>query len=284
MADYTINGTKPTLGDLSPLGAADSSWSRLQPLVDPQKLRNTHLMGLTLISGMRDLNGRIQPITDDMLRDQIIEAVGLAETELGMDIFPTQHVEKLAFDANEFRALGYFRLRNRAISSIEDMTVNPANGVDIYRVPLDWIETAMLAVGQINIIPINIATVGGAFIPAAASQTGGAAFFLSILGQRNWIPAFWQVKYTTGFQDGKIPIMVNQLIGTVAAMEVLSQLAATYAKVSGHSTSIDGLGQSVSGPAGRLFELRMSELAAKRIFLVNKIKAAFGLKLFSDNA
>lgn len=278
MADYNTVGTKPGLGDLSPVGAVDSSWNRLQPLITPDQLRTRHLAGLTLISGMRDINGKVQPVTNDQLQEIVIESVGLAETELMMDLFPTQHVEKLPFDANLFRSLGYFKLTHRPIASIEDLTVNPANGVDIYRVPGSWVETAYLSQGIISIIPINIATVGGGFIPSAASQTGGAAFFLSILGQRNWISAFWQVKYTTGFVDGKVPIMINQLIGTVAAMEVLSMLAATYGKTTGHSTGIDGLSQSVSGPGGRLFELRMQELAAKRSFLVNKIKAFYNLK------
>lgn len=283
MADYNTTGSKPSLGDLSLMGAVDSSWSRLQPLITPGQLRSRHLKGLTLISGQRDLKGKLQEFTDDDLQGIIIEAVGLAETELGMDIFPTQHVEKMPFDANEFRALGYFVVKHRPVSSIEDLTVTPANGVDIYRVPIDWIESAYLAMGQFNIIPINIATVGGGFVPASASQTGGGAFFLSILGQRPWIPAFWQVKYTTGWNDGRLPIMLNQLIGTVAAMEVLSMLATTYARVTSHSTGIDALSQSVSGPGPQIFMQRMQELAAKRTFLVNKIKTNYGLKLFSNN-
>lgn len=278
MADYNTNGSKNNIGDLSPMGAQDSSWSRLQPLITPAQLRAKHLMGLTLVSGMRSIDGKIQQIKDDDLAQTIIEAVGLAETELGMDIFPTSHNEGQPFDAHLFRSLGYFKLDHRPASSIEDLTVTASNGVDIYRVPLDWVSVEYLSRGTVSIIPINISSVGGGFAPAASSQTGGAAFFLSILGQREWINSFWRIRYTTGFQDGKLPVMINALVGTIAAMEVLSMLAATYGKTTGHSTGIDGVSQSVSGPGGQIFVTRMQELAAKRTFLVGKLKAQFGTK------
>lgn len=284
MADYTSSGSKPALGDLSPLGADDSSWSRLQPLISPAQLIRRHLMGINLISGMRGVDGKAQRFDDpEYLKDMIIEAVSLVETETGLELFPTQIVDKMPFDQNEFKQLGYFKLRHRPVASIESLTVTPSNGVDIYHVPLDWVETAYLAVGMISIIPLNIATVGGGFVPAAASQTGGAAFFLSILGQRTWIPAFWQVRYTVGFLEGKLPVEVNQLVGVTAAMEVLSMLAATYAKSTGHSIGIDALSQSISTPGPQLFKIRLDELAAKRQFLVNKLKARYMLKLFSNN-
>jgi hypothetical protein len=283
LANFDDHGSKPALGDLSPLGASDSSWNRLQPLIGPRELIRRHLMGIPLISGMRGIDGKAQRFDDpEYLKDMILEAVSLVETEVGIEIFPTQIVDKLAFDQAEFRQLGFFKLRHRPVASIESLTVTPSNGVDIYNVPLDWVEVSNLAVGQVNIIPLNISTVGGGFVPAAASQTGGAAFFLSVLSQRPWIPAFWKFTYTTGFPEGKLPTEVNQLVGVTAAMEVLSMLAATYTKSTGHSVSIDGLGQSLSlNP--QLFKIRMDDLAAKRMFLVGKVKARYMLKLFSNN-
>ncbi len=280
MADYS--NSKPSLGSLLPQGAVDSAWSRLEPLLTVRMLKDLHLFGIPLVSFIADpITGKRQAMTDEIIADKIISAVALCETELGMEIFPTQHREKLAFDANEFRSLGYFQLRSRPVSSIEKLTVTPANGLDIYQVPNDWIETAYMHRGQINIIPLNIATAGGVFQPSVSSTSGGS-WFLSILGQRPWIPAFWQVDYTTGWVDGKIPRMVNEYIGTVAAMEILSLLAATY-RVSSHSLGIDSLSQSISLPGPQLYKGRLEELQLKRTQLVRKLKAMMGLLVFSNN-
>src|SRR6185369_13911889 len=111
-------------------------------------------------------------------------------------------------------------------------------------------------------------------------STGGA-FFLSILGNRQWIPAYWKITYTSGFKDGMVPRVINELISTIAAMEILSQLAATYARVQSHSLGIDGLSQSVSTPGPAVFQVRIQELTDKRKALVGKIRAKYGTKLFS---
>lgn len=280
MADY--EDSKQNLGSLYPTGAVDSSWSRLEPLITPEDMREIHLFGIPLVSFIKDpVTMQRQAMSDRIIEKKIIGAVALVEAELGMQVFPTQHMEKLAFDKNEFQSLGYFKLKNRPISSIERLAVVPANGLEIYVVPNDWIETANLSYGQINIIPLNIATTGGSFIPAA--QSGGGAFFLSILGQRPWIAAFWQVTYTTGWPEGKIPRMVNELIATVAAMDILSLLAATYARSTSHSLGIDSLSQSISTPGPQLFLTRIEELEKKKTMLVRKLKAMFGLLLFSNN-
>jgi hypothetical protein len=281
MAIY--DGSKPNLGALHPGGAIDSGWSRLEPLIDSRRLRELHLFGIPLVSFLKNpLTGKPDVITDEILAEKIVGAVALAEAELGMQLMPTQHQEKMPFDANEFRSLGFFMLRQRPVASIERLSVAASNGDEIYVVPQDWIETAYLARGQINIIPLNIATVGGGFIPAS-SNSGGAAFFLSILGQRPWIPAFWQVLYTTGWPDGKFPRIVNELIGTVAAIDILSMLATTYARSTSSSLSIDALSQSGSGPGAQIFKTRIDDLLVKKVMLIGKLKAAFGLKILSSN-
>ncbi len=281
MADFTDSKDGPVL---APIAAIDSSWTRLEPLITAEKLRNTHLLLLPLVSGTPDpITQRRMVLTNEQIDEVIIEAVALAEAECGIQIFPTQHAEKLAFDRFEFNSLGYFKLKNRPVANIQALQVVPANGVAIYNVPLDWIETSNLHMGQINLIPINIAStsVGQSYAPPA--QSGGGAFFLSVLGQQAWIPAFWLATYTTGWPDGKLPRMVNHYVGAIAAMEILSMLAATYAKSTSHSQSLDGLSQSISTPGPDLYKTRIAELEAKRKMLMKKLKAAYGLNLFSNN-
>jgi len=97
------------------------------------------------------------------------------------------------------------------------------------------------------------------------------------------VPALWQATYTTGFKEGRIPSAVNQLLGVIAAMEILSMLAITYSRSSSASLGIDGLSQSVSTPGPALFDVRIAALGEKRKWLVSKLKRQFGLGFFSDN-
>jgi hypothetical protein len=279
--DYS--NSKPGVGAQYPINATGSVWERLEPLLTPAQLRRQHLFGIPLVSGMKDpITGRADRLTDDDLVMYIDTAVGLAETELSMNIMPTQLKEKHAWDRNEYDSFGYMRLHQRPCASIESFTVNLANNDDIYMVPPDWVETANLYKGQLNILPLTIALSSGN--PVAIPSSAGGAMLLSVFqGKSQWVASFWQVLYTVGFPDGKVPKPINDLIGTIAAMEVLSQLASTYGKSSGSSLSIDGGSQSVSTPGPEIFTKRMNDLTLKREMLVAKMKNLYGLKFFSDN-
>jgi hypothetical protein len=279
--DYT--NSKPGIGAVYPVHATGSAWERSEPLITPNQLRRQHLFGIPLVSGMKDpITGRNDRLTEDDLKDYIDTAVGLAETQLGMSIFQTQIKEKKAWDRNDYDSFGYFRMDQRPCASIESLTVNLSNNDDIYMVPPEWIETSNFHKGQLNIIPLTIALTNGN--PVAIPTTAGGALLLSIFqGKSQWVASFWQIVYTVGFPDGKVPKVVNDLIGTIAAMEVLSQLASTYGKSSGSSLSIGGGSQSVSTPGPEIFTKRTTDLAEKREMLINKLKNMYGLKFFSDN-
>jgi len=64
------------------------------------------------------------------------------------------------------------------------------------------------------------------------------------------------------FPRGKVPKPVNDLIGTIAAMEILSQLAQRTA-IFGVEFEHDGGSQSVSTPGPEIFTRRMQDLQIK---------------------
>lgn len=277
MADFT--NSKSGIGSPFPDNAQEAAWGRVEPLVGAQQVRNRHLFGIPLVSAMKDpLTGKAQVMTDEILKDVIDRAVSLVEMETGLVIFPTQLREKHAFDRHLYESFGYLRLERRPATTVHKISITPATGQDIFLVPLDWLETAYLPRGQINLVPMVPAM--SAMSMGNASGTAGAVF-MQILGSKPWIPAFWQIEYTAGYPDGMLPKPINELIGVVAAIEALSMLGATYAKSTSHSIGIDGMSQSVSTPGPALFQQRLQELGEKRKALVGKLKAAHGLKLFS---
>lgn len=280
MSDKT--DSKKGLGSVFPDGGGDAAWRRTEPLITPAQLKSRHLFGIVLISGMKDpTTGKAQKMTDDLLIDYIDRAVSLAELETGLTIFETDYSASMAWDKQEYASFGYFRIEQRPVQSIESLTINLSNNEDIFVVPNDWIDTKLLHKGQLQIIPLTIALTAGGSL--AVPTTAGGATMLQVLGNRPWIGVYWKIKATLGFPNGELPKVVNDLIGTLAALNVLSMLASTFARSTSQSLSIDSMSQSTSGPGPGLFKPRIEELETQRVMLVNKLKTMFGLKLFSGN-
>jgi len=276
--DYS--GSKVGPGATFPEVALDTARVRLEPMLKPEQLRERFLFGIPLVSRIKDpITGKFQVFTEEMLSDIIDGAVETAEQETKIDIFPVKRREKHPFDRNHYESFGYFQVEHRPITSIDKLSVTPSNAIDIFTVPQEWIEAAYLIRGQVNIVPLTISFLNGGFVP---TQGAGGAAFLSLLGNKAWIPAYWQFEYTSGYKDGNVPRIVNELIGSIAAIEVLSQLAATF-RVTSHSLGIDAMSQSVSGPGPAIFQIRVKELEEKKTRIVKKLKAAYGLKIFSSH-
>ena len=279
MSDYS--DSKSGVGSLHPENGVAVDGERLEPLIDFDQVVSRHLFGIPLVSQMKDPNtGKPIVMSPESVVDIIEGAVRQVEECCHIDISPVQRKEKHPFDRAAYNSYGFFKVNHRPASSIERISVTPANGREVFSLPLDWVETAYLGRGQINIIPMTAAFIQGAYIPAG---TTGGVWFMHLLGNKFWVPAYWEILYTSGYPDTMVPRVLNDLVGTVAAQEILSMLAATYARNQGHSLGIDGLSQSVSTPGPNIFQTRMAELAEKRKRLEGKIKAKYGMKLFSSH-
>jgi len=277
MADYT--NSKFVTGASYPENAIDTARQQVEPLLTVEQLKSRFLFGVPLVSAVKDpLTGRAQIMTDEMLADYIDGAISTAELELKIDIFPVKRREKQPFDINHYNSFGFFQLEHRPCTSVDKLSVTPSNERDIYVVPNDWVEAGYLHKGQVNIVPLTVAFVQGTYIP---EQSSGGAAFLQILGNKAWIPAWWQIEYTSGFRDGMMPRVVNDFIGATAATNILSMLALTYARSNSHSLGIDGLSQSVSTPGPQIFKVRLDELEAQKLALKKKISAKYMGKIFS---
>jgi hypothetical protein len=279
MADYSgrHNGgypSKPGLGALVPAGQVDSGFGRLEPVVDAEEVVNRQLKGIPLVSKIiNPFTGKPDVYTPEDVEKEIRRAINTLETMYSFDIMPTQHAEKAEFNRQDYESFGYLKTRARPVQSVEEFAIVPANNIQVYEVPLDWIETAYLGWGQINIVPLNVAVQNGGFIP---SQSAGGAVFLSILAQNNIIPAYWRITYTTGWVNGTVPVIVNELISLQAAIQILEKLLATYILVTSHSLGIDGLSQSVGQPMIALWQKRIEQMEEKREVVGKKLRRLFG--------
>ena len=271
MSDYTKN--KETVGQHDPDNAVDSALSRYGPLITAKDLKSRFLWGIPLVSPVTG-----QVLTDDLLEDLIHDAISEVETESGLTIFPTQHKERAAFDRNEYAMMGYLRLRQRPVQSVQSLKILASNDQNLWEVSTDWIDAGYMSQGLIYIIPINIATA-----PSASGAPAAGAAFLALLGQHSWVPAFWQITYTTGWKEGLLPRNVNILIGCQAAINALNLLAQANARNGSKSLGIGGLSQSSSNPGPDIYKTAIDELMKRKINVLKKLKAQFGTNFVFGN-
>lgn len=281
MSDFTNSRAGPNLWLPT---STDADYQRTEPLITPDELVRRFLWGIDLSSQMKDpFTGKPVRWTPEMVKDIIDSAFQTAELETGLTLRPVEFTEKHPFDRFAYVSYGFFKLRNIPASRVLGIAVVPPNGEAVYNMPLEWVETAYLNTGQINIIPMTAAMTGGGSVGIAPGQSAnGGAFYLTVVQNAGWVPAYWQIKYIAGYCDGSFPRVLNDLIGTIAAMDILSMLATTYAKVQSHSLGIDGLSQSVSTPGPQIFKVRLDELKERRALLVRKFKALTGRKMFAS--
>lgn len=281
MADYT--NSKGTVGAQFPPGGLETTFQRLEPLITPTQVRSRHLWGVALVSGMKDpRTGKADVITDLILADCIDRSVALAELETHTFIFPLQVEERLAWDVFLYRSHGYLKLSKRPVASIESLSIAASDMIPLYHLPLTWIDLGQIASGQINIIPLTIALNPSQGVGTFPTSNPAGAMFLGLLGGgQHWIPSWWLARYSVGYPDGMVPKVINDLVGTICAMEILGLIGPTLGRATSSSLGIDGMSQSVSGPGAEVFKFRLEALAEKRAMLVKKIRVLWGSLIFS---
>jgi hypothetical protein len=284
MAIFTEGMDRAKLGsEVDNATDAAAAFKRVEPLITVEQLKERYLFGIPLVAAMPDPITKVrQRMTDAMLADSIDRACSTAEAEVGsgFHITPVEVTRRVPFDRAEYRSLGFFRLPEAPILRVLGLDVKTADGTAVYRVPLNWCDPGQFKKGQINLIPLTAAFLGtgGSMTPTA---DGGAAW-LSILGQGGWVASYWEARVICGIDQGHMPLFINELIGLIAAIDLLSKLAATY-RISSYSTGLDAASQSVSGPGPALYDAAIERMEKEKAVKLNKVKALFYKKIFCDN-
>jgi hypothetical protein len=254
---------------------------RVEPMLTPEQLVSRFFKGVPLVMPNGDT------YTADDFKDRIYLACNEAEILVGRNINREAFKDKLPFDWALYNQFIHLKTEHGPIISLERLSICASDGTVIYEIPNRWIESANFAKNTINVVPL-LAAYGGASVSGTIigpTTTGAGAAFLAVwgaAGNSNHIPGYWQVQYTAGLSntEGKVPTIVNELVGTIAAIAILSEIAPILYPLTSQSLSQDGLSQSSSGPGPMIFLQRIEELMRKRDEYVKKIKAIFASKYF----
>lgn len=275
MADYSQSKNFGTAIYPIHVEQASGLMRRCEPPLTPEQLRSRFLKGIPL----RFRNG--DTFSDTELKDRIHLAMNEAELLLGRTVTREAFKEKVPFDYALYKSYIHIKAEHGPIVSLEHLAIVSADHNNIFEIPPTWIEAANFSKNQINVIPL-LAAYGVNQVAGAVGNAGIA--FLTVMDGLNWVPAYWQIKYTAGLsnKEGQFPVPVNELIGAIAAIAILSEIAPTNIYNS-QSQSQDGISQSSSGMGPRIYELRIAELTMKRDELVKKLKALFSSRYFVSN-
>lgn len=260
-----------------PVHAAHTSglMQRVEPLLTPEQLKSRFLKGIPLFFTAG------ATFSDDELKDRIYLASNVVELDLKTTITREQRQEKLPFKQEDYKAYIHLVAEQGPIVSIEQLAIVSADKNTIFEIPAEWIETTNFPKRLINVIPL-LAAYGVNSVQGAVGNAGIA--FLTVIDGLNWVPAYWQIRYTTGISntEGKIPTVVNELIGCVAAIDILSEIAALFIFTSQSQTQ-DGISQSSSSPGPRIYMLRIEELQQKRAKLEKQLRTIFSNRFLVGN-
>jgi len=271
MADYT--DSKDREQKAYPVEALETSglMTRIETTITPELLKSRYLHGISL-----------DDYTEEELKQEIMLAMNEMEIMSGINFTKVVHKERVPYDSSLYKNFLHIKTNHKPVLNITQMAVESSNGQEIYRLPADWIEMGFAHKGQINLLPIL--TVFGTSGTIAQGAPDGALIFLQSLSNYKWLPAFWSITYTSGVckEDGKLPVVVNDLIGLTAAMEILSAKQ-NQIQFTSQALSQDSISQSSSGLGPTSYQNRIDILLAKRDMMLKRIKAVYHSKYFMTN-
>lgn len=218
--------------------SSNRGFIQVEPLMTPTQLKARFLFGI----GIKDDLGN--ELSDETLQDYINIAVSMLEHYLDIAIMPRCEMENKDYQANDYWGWGYFQLNKYPIINIESLqvvyTVNDDGDEEVaLDIPKAWWRLNK-ETGILRLIPNNR-------FPATLQIDSAGAFFPELFRRHSMVPDLWRFHYNHGFENGKIPVLVNTAIGLIAATYALSIAGNLIlgAGIAGSSISLDGLSQSI---------------------------------------
>lgn len=226
------------VGDKSGIPSNTSRSKKVEPLISVTQLKERYLYGIII----KDSNGVELP--ERVYQNYIDNAVSMLEHYLDLSITPViGFPEEKDYHFNEYTDWGFMMLNYYPVlrvQKIEMIYFRDETGEPdvIQEIPNNWIRLESDS-GIIRLIP-------NARFPASLQVGATGSYFPEVL-RTNMVPNLWRVTYDYGFEDGKIPTLMNQVIGMLAASSalVVGGNLVLGAGIAGSSISLDSLSQSI---------------------------------------
>jgi len=195
------------------------------------------------LSGVKltDQNGVALP--DSLFDTAIINAVAWFSMTHKVFIAP-EIIEDEQHDyyVEQYQDYCYIALYHYPVLSVQSVQAIYPTGQSIMIFPQPWVKLRKKA-GQIQLIPT-----AGTLSQVLIGQGGN---WLPLMGRLNSLPSLFHVSYTAGFDTGKVPDIVNAIIGMKAAIHVMNNSTVLNPGIQSQSIGEDGLSQTMSVMGGK---------------------------------
>lgn len=215
-----------------PNASSNAPFSRSEPLLTPEQLKERYLFGLDL----KDHNGNELP--REVLQQQIDASLSYLEHKLDIIIMPTEFTERYDYRAVDYLEFNFISLKKRPACEVKLIKAKFPNNVDLVEYPKEWYVLEKEG-AQVQLSPVEgsfsglIVTQGGSYVPI-------------IYGTRQYWPHLFEITYVAGFDADCIPKIINEMVGMQAAIRTLEILAdIIYGPgITNESTALDGASTS----------------------------------------
>lgn len=177
-----------------------------------------------------------EEMPDSTYQHYILSAIRLFEMDLSISLLPTTYTEKHDYVYEDFIQHMVLQLDNYPVIQLDALKATFGASEIMY--PPEWYRLDA-DVGHLQVQPSTSA------VSSLLLSTGGA--YMPSLYNSSRIPQLFQVDYTAGFAEGKLPRNIVDVIGMVASLgpfNIFGELIAG-AGIANFSISMDGLSQSV---------------------------------------
>jgi hypothetical protein len=231
-----------------------ATFSRYMGIPTVEKLKARALFGIPLKSF---LTGEV--VSDDTLKYYIDAAISELEHELDLYITPVQFVEKHDYSRHEFSwSYNYTKLQHGNVLQVQKVELDFANNptqAGFMEFPLEMVHI-MHQEGVLQLVPATGTSLSG----FSLASFGGSQFYALFQAGMTNFPGAVRITYTSGFEEGKIPAAIVELIENMAAYKILTAVGPLLFPYTSAGISIDGTSQSVGTPGPQFLAGRIKDL------------------------
>jgi len=231
---YKSSYYNPTSGlESSQSDAIQGEGDAALDIVSVADLKSNYLFGLDLTND----EGTEYP--DSLYEFFIKSAVSWLEHRLDIPIRPKTITEELHdYFKEDYNKYIWIHLKEYPVISVDEVRMVLPGEQVVMTFESDWIHIQKES-GQLQLVP-GVGVAGSILLGA------GGAYIPLIYGNNKFIPDAFRVDYTAGFETGKVPPQIADLIGKKASFGPLNIAGDLLggAGIASQSISLDGLSQS----------------------------------------
>lgn len=245
------------------------SIDRFSSLPTATDIKNRYLFGIPLTSAFTG-----QTLSDETIDYYIKSAISELEHTLDIYVTPVKFREKHDYNRADFTwSYNFLKLNHRPVQNVEKIELSFSNNDDVsgfVNFPLEHVHL-MGQEGTVQLVPAFGTSLSG-FLLSAFSGTQFHA--LRATGISNF-PGGVRVTYTAGFEEGKVPAIISQLIGIMGTLNVLYLLGPMLFPHNSVSVSIDSVSQSTGTLGPKFFLDFIAQLEAERQRLLEAVRSYY---------